>query len=139
MNKIFVVILSAVLLVALCIWFCPCRRSMTCASQGMMGKSGRMGCQINGKGPKGQMRGQGMEGMLDKEVLLTPDGGLFVVVGNKIVKYDQDLNVVKEVEVMAGAKLLPNEPMGIKKGCPMMKGGLRSEDVDKTNPVPVKK
>ena len=39
-----------------------------------------------------------MQSMMQKTVIATSDGGIIVAAGNKITKYDKDLNVVKEVE-----------------------------------------
>jgi len=48
------------------------------------------------------------------QMVATDEGGVFVLVGNKLTKYDADLNVVKEAEVK-----MPMPPMGGKQ-CPMM-------------------
>ena len=40
-----------------------------------------------------------MQAMREKSVTATPEGGLIIVLGNKITKYDKDLNVVKEAEL----------------------------------------
>lgn len=46
------------------------------------------------------------------QMVATDEGGVFVLAGNKLIKYDADLNIEKEVEVKM--------PMGGKM-CPMMK------------------
>ena len=74
---------------------------------GMMG--GMRGKKMMG----GKMMGMGM--MMGKSVVATSDGGIVVVAGNKITKYDQDLNVVKEVDIKMDMK-------GMMENCPMMKG-----------------
>lgn len=53
--------------------------------------------------------------MMQKSVTATSDGGVVIVVGNKITKYDKDLNVVKEVEGKMDMEAMM-------KKCPMMKG-----------------
>ena len=79
---------------------------------------------VNAEGMKDSMKGNGMKGdmvagsmmnrgmmdgkkmgrcsmmqsMMQKTVIATSDGGIIVAAGNKITKYDKDLNVVKEVE-----------------------------------------
>jgi len=37
--------------------------------------------------------------MMQKEMIATEDGGVVVLVGNKLIKYDKNLNVVKEAEI----------------------------------------
>ncbi|MCB9772650.1 MAG: hypothetical protein H6754_08905 [Candidatus Omnitrophica bacterium] len=82
----------------------------------MEGKGGMMGMM------DGKMMGMCpmMQSMLQKQVVATNDGGIVVVAGNKITKYDKDLNVVKEVEQkmdMEGMKKMM-------KDCPMMGKGM---------------
>jgi hypothetical protein len=48
------------------------------------------------------------------QMVATDEGGVIVLAGNKLMKYDADLNLVKEVEVK-----IPMGPMGGKQ-CPMM-------------------
>ena len=48
------------------------------------------------------------------QMVATDEGGVIVLAGNKLMKYDADLNLVKEVEVK-----MPMSPMGDKQ-CPMM-------------------
>ena len=67
---------------------------------------------------KGEMPGMSMEKpmgmpMMGKvQMVATDEGGVIVLAGNKLMKYDADLNIVKEVEV----------PMPMSgKQCPMMK------------------
>lgn len=60
---------------------------------------GKMNCPMMGKA----------------QMVATNEGGVIVLVGNKLMKYDADLNLVKEVEVK-----MPMPPMGGKQ-CPMMK------------------
>ena len=48
------------------------------------------------------------------QMVATDDGGALVLAGNKLMKYDADLNLVKEVEVK-----IPASPMGCRQ-CPLM-------------------
>lgn len=64
-----------------------------------------------GKGMRGSMMGKareammemwpmhGMMKMMSKEMVATGDGGVIVMTGNKLMKFDKDLNLVKETEV----------------------------------------
>ena len=60
-----------------------------------------------GMAHKGMMKGMKthnmmkMHGMM-KNVVATSDGGVVIVRGDKIIKYDKDLNLVKEVRMKEG-------------------------------------
>lgn len=85
---------------------------------GMMeGKDGMMG--MMGKGMMdGKMMGMCpmMKSMMERSVVATSDGGVVVVMGNKLTKYDKDLNVVKEIE----QKMDMEGMQKMMKDCPMM-------------------
>jgi len=85
---------------------------------GMMeGKGGMMGKGMMGGGMMKMMMGM-MRQMHDKaSVTATSDGGALVVSGGKLIKYDNQLNVVKEVD-------LPKSEMG------MMGRGMKDNDAD---------
>lgn len=40
-----------------------------------------------------------MDKMMPKKMVATPDGGVIVLSGSKLLKYDKDLNLLKEVEI----------------------------------------
>jgi hypothetical protein len=46
-----------------------------------------------------------MMGAMQKQMVATNDGGVIVLVDNKLLKYDKDLNLVKEVELKTGVEL----------------------------------
>ncbi len=81
----------------------------------MMGMGGGM----MGKGMMdGKMMGMmGMCSMMHPTIVATSDGGVVILIGNKLTKYDKNLNVVKEVEIK-----MDMEGMG--KMCPMMGKGM---------------
>ena len=56
---------------------------------------------------KGQTVGMIMQmmGAMQKQMVPTNDGGVIVMIGNKLLKYDKDLNLVKEAEVKTGVEL----------------------------------
>jgi len=67
------------------------------------------------------MPGMDCMGMGGKaNMVATDEGGVIVLAGNKLIKYDADLNIVKEVEVKMPV------PMGGKM-CPMMKSMGKDE------------
>lgn len=87
------------------------------------------------EGMKGGMMGHGMmdgkamdmhsmmQGMSDVKVIATSDGGVVVVSGDTLTKYDRNLNLVKQVE-LKGCKMCLYKKDGAKKGgCPMMGKG----------------
>ncbi|OGX10736.1 MAG: hypothetical protein A2351_07020 [Omnitrophica bacterium RIFOXYB12_FULL_50_7] len=75
---------------------------------------------------KEEMPGMSMHGMEKKcasmmgkaQMVATDEGGVIVLAGNKLLKYDADLNLVKEVEISL--------PRGGKQ-CPMM-GKMTAKD-----------
>ncbi len=74
--------------------------------KGMMGKEGMMG--------KMEMM-HGMKGMMNKpSMVASNDGGVIILSGNKLSKYDAKLNLVKEAEIKA-------ESQGDGKMCGMCK------------------
>lgn len=62
-----------------------------------------------------------MHQMMPKTLLETKDGSLIVLVGNKLMKYDKDLNLVKEVEIKVDAEGMKKMMMQMKEGCPKHK------------------
>ena len=55
-------------------------------------------------------------------MVATSDGGVIVLTGNKLTKYDKDLNVVKEVEIKMDLESMHKQMMDMMQNCPMMKG-----------------
>lgn len=84
--------------------------SAVCFSQGSsekdkgMTEKGAMAAGMIGRGMKDKMAGRHtkmyMPGMMmNKSMVATSDGGVIVMAGNKLLKYDKDLNLQKEVEL----------------------------------------
>ena len=44
--------------------------------------------------------------MMAKQMVATGDGGIIVLTGNKLLKYDKDLNLIKEVEIKMDMKMM---------------------------------
>jgi hypothetical protein len=76
------------------------------------------GCKTCGMGGKGH--GMPGAGMMDRQVVATADGGIIIVAGAKVVKYDKDLNLVKEIELGGGMPSMHGTKMGGMKQCPVM-------------------
>ena len=66
--------------------------------KGMKGKEGMMG--------GGMMKMMGMMQQMHSNLVATPDGGVIVSSGGKLIKYDNQLNVVKQID-------LPKPEMGM--------------------------
>ena len=73
---------------------------------------------MKGKWKEKGMMGKGMMGgmcsMMSSKQMVAVGDGIVVLAGNKLIKYDKNLNVVKEVEIKADKE-------GMGGGCPMMK------------------
>jgi hypothetical protein len=76
--------------------------------QGMMGKGMPMMC------PMHMMMCQGV---MQKDIVATSDGGAIVMVDNKLLKYDKDLNLVKEAELKIDMKAMQEKIQTMMKDC----------------------
>src|SRR3989338_6710476 len=92
---------------------------------GMMGE-GMMEKGMMGKGMMCSM----MKSMTDKSVVATSDGGIVVLSGNTLTKFDKDLNVVKEVELKMDMEGMHKNMKEMMKMCPMMNKGMGNMDKD---------
>ncbi len=71
----------------------------------------------------GKMMGMHMmKMMMEKSVTPTSDGGVVVVAGNKITKYDRNLNLVNEAEIKMDMEAMGKNMKEMMAQCPMMKG-----------------
>jgi hypothetical protein len=99
-------------------------------SGGMMGRQGMMdGNDMMHRGMMGQpmagkptpmmcpMHMMMCQGMMQKEMVATSDGGAIVMVDNKLLKYDKDLNLVKEVELKIDMKAMQDKMQTMMKEC----------------------
>ncbi|MGE0269407.1 MAG: hypothetical protein AB7S78_13235 [Candidatus Omnitrophota bacterium] len=90
-------------------------------------KGGMMGSGMMGKGMMdGKMMGMHsmMMKMMDRNVVATSDGGIVIVSGNKVAKFDKDLNLVKEVELKMDTEGMRKMMDNMKNICPMMGKGM---------------
>ena len=82
-----------------------------------------MGKGMMGKGMmKGGMMGMcPMHGMMmgKSEMVAAQDGGVIVMAGNKLYKYDKDLNLVKEAKVKMDMEDMQKMMAEMKGKCPM--------------------
>ncbi len=89
------------------------------SQQGMMGNSRNMMPMMRG------MMAQRMANSMTQEALVaTSDGGVVVLAGGKLMKYDSALNLVKEVEVKVDYKGMQQRMEKMMESMPMMQGGM---------------
>jgi hypothetical protein len=81
---------------------------------------GEKGCGMMDSSMACQMMKMRMMG--PKEAFATSDGGVVVIVGNKMMKYDKDLNFKKEVELKIDSTAM-NSMKQMMQQCPGMKSG----------------
>jgi hypothetical protein len=68
-----------------------------------------------------------MKMMMDKTMVASGDGGVIVMIGNKLFKYDKDLELKKEVEIKIDMEAMHKDMMKNMAPCPMMKGQAPAE------------
>ena len=59
--------------------------------------------------------------MMEKTVLPASDGGVIIVIGNKILKYDKNLELKKEAEIKMDFESLQKMISEMKEKCPHCK------------------
>jgi len=96
-----------------------------------MSKPGTMPSGMQGLMGKGQMMSMCpmhhmmMGSMMSKAIAPTTDGGVIVLAGDKLIKYDKDLNLVKEVEVKMDMEGMQKKMSQMMEKCPMCKGMMQ--------------
>ena len=81
--------------------------------QGQMMSKEMKGSRMK-KHPMGDMM---MKKMGDRQMLATEDGGVIIWAGNKLIKYDKDLNLVKEVELEIDSEAMEKMMEKMKEKC----------------------
>ncbi len=126
--------MSAVLSMGLLVVFCSFAYAQEnvgrVADKGMMKNSMMEGKGMMMQGKKMGMHPMGgmmMPAMMQKSIVATEDGGVIVLVGNKLIKYDKDLNFVKEVEIKIDTEAMKKFMEEMMKNCPMMQGGMKMD------------
>ncbi|MFH0877567.1 MAG: hypothetical protein V1863_05020 [Candidatus Omnitrophota bacterium] len=104
MKKWFVVVGVFVLLASGAAW-CQAedvsegKEGAKSMEKGMMRYQGKMMEHKKAMGMDPMAEKMKMKIMMPKEMVGTPDGGVIVMVGNKLLKYDKNLDLKKEVEI----------------------------------------
>jgi hypothetical protein len=62
-----------------------------------------------------------MNKMMDHALVATNDGGVIILAGNKLIKFDKDLNMVKKAEVDLDIPGMQKMMMDMRDKCPMCK------------------
>ncbi len=90
--------------------------------------------------PQGMMAHQGcaMCGMMTgammwKSMTATSDGGVIVAVGNRLIKYDNQLNVVKDTELKIDMNQMFASMQKIMENCPMCKQMMQAQGQTQTS------
>ncbi|MBF0484086.1 MAG: hypothetical protein HQL25_05210 [Candidatus Omnitrophica bacterium] len=91
----------------------------------MMKKSMKM--EHKGEGMN-KMGGMMMESMMKKNIIATSDGGVIVMAGNKLMKYDKDLNLIKEVDIKIDMEAIKKDMKAMMENCPMMQKESMEEE-----------
>ncbi len=110
-------------------------------------KEGNDGMQGKMMGMMGDKRGEGqgmmgmhqmmMKKMMERSVVATSDGGIVIVAGDKITKYDKNLKLVNEVETKIDMQAMGEKMKGMMDACPMMSDGKKAEAEKVVAPTPV--
>ena len=81
------------------------------------------------RGERGDKKGMGCpmccmnKMMMDsKKLVATQDGGAILMIGNKLIKYDGQLNIVKEVEIKMDMAAMKKSMDDMRNSCPMCQG-----------------
>lgn len=86
----------------------------------MMGKEMKAG-----KMKSHPMHGMMMKKMMERQMVATKDGGVVVMVGNKLLKYDKNLKLVKEAELKIDYEAMKKK---FKEKCARYKEGMEKKE-----------
>jgi len=92
---------------------------------GGAGMPGGMGMMQQGMGMMGMcpMHAAMMDGMMGPPSVAVLDGAVYVLAGNQLMKYDQNLDLANEVEVAVDTDQMNSWGQAMMEKCPMMQGG----------------
>lgn len=89
-------------------------------------RSGMMGGMMQGRGMMMQdgngicpIHDKMMASMMQRAIAATPDGGIVVLVGNTLMKYDSALNLVKETEIKVDEQAMQQKMQKMIDNCPI--------------------
>ncbi|MFH1622665.1 MAG: hypothetical protein ABIA97_06065 [Candidatus Omnitrophota bacterium] len=106
--------------------------SMVKSEEGMMGM-GKMKDKMMQHGKdKGWDKMSMMKQMMQKQIVATEDGGVIVLTGNKLLKYDKNLNLKKEAEIPMDMGGMHKRMMQMMKECPMKDKMQESAEIEES-------
>lgn len=128
MKKGLSMVLAGLLVTVFCFLASAQEQEETMDNKMMQG--GQMGEGTMGRG-QGMVKGKKMMGMgmmMNKEIVATEDGGVVVMIGNKLLKYDKNLDLKKEVEIKIDTAGMQERMMQMKENCPGHQREERGEE-----------
>ena len=118
MRKVLSVFLAGVLVVAFySLALAEEKKESMMDQQSVMGQQGMMGKDK-------MMKMNNMRGMMGRSLVATSDGGVIVMVGNKLLKYDKNLDLKKEVEIKMDVEGMRKMMKQMKGKCPKNEAGI---------------
>ncbi len=69
-----------------------------------------------------------MDMMMNKQMVSTSDGGVVVLFGHKLYKYDKNLNLVKEAEIKMDFEAMKKKMQEMKEKCPMYEKMMQGKE-----------
>jgi hypothetical protein len=118
-TKLMVLVIGLLVLGAMSLlWAQAAEKTEMKPPQEGMKMMGGMGL---GMGMKGgcPMCGAMMHGMMQKQMIATPDGGVIVLAGCSLQKYDANLQLVKEADLKMDPEKMQKHMQEMMKCCPM--------------------
>jgi len=85
------------------------------------GEAWRHTMEKGGMGYCCPMHAEMAEKLMKRSIVATADGGVVVMTGNKLVKYDKDLSVQKEAEIKMDMEGMQKMMTEMQAACPMYK------------------
>ena len=103
---------------------CPCCKDGTMRNCPMIEKGGRPGmCS---------MHGIMMKSMMEKEIVVIEDGSIVILSGKKLMKYDKNLELKKEVEIKCDMKEMCEKMCADCPMCQQMKQKAKQPKTEKS-------
>jgi len=87
--------------------------------EGMMGMGKMKDKMMQRAKDRGWDKMSMMKQMMQKQIVATEDGGIIVLIGNKLLKYDKNLNLKKEAEIPMDMEGMHKRMTKMMKECPM--------------------
>lgn len=113
----FVVVLAAICVGLAALSFAA--EPVSDAGQSTADKGVKMGKEPHHRMGMCPMHMMSMKTMTERSIVATEDGSVVVMVGNRLSKYNKDLELVKEVEMKSDAEDTYKKMQEMKEKCPM--------------------